>query len=245
MCQFFHINQESSNKNRYNNAFYYGILQDMTLALFDLDNTLLSGDSDFEWGEYLVKRGLVDRESYAKSNQYFLEQYQQGTLNIFEYSRFSFKPLADNKREDLLNWRTDFINHTIRPMISTESKALINKHKTQGDTLVIITATNSFITRPIANLLGIKHLIATEVQQNEQGYIAEVRGIPCFKEGKVIRLKTWLKEHQMTLEGSYFYSDSHNDLPLLELVDHAFAVDPDEILETTAKTNDWPILSLR
>lgn len=217
----------------------------MTLALFDLDNTLLSGDSDYEWGKYLVKRGLVDKKAYAQANQLFLEQYQQGILDIFEFTRFAFKPLAENKMADLLNWREDFIKTSIKPLISKKSKELIHKHQENGDTLVVITATNSFITRPIVDLFGIKHLIATEPKKNEHGFIAEIEGTPCFQEGKVTRLNEWLTQHQTTLENSYFYSDSQNDLPLLQLVDHPVAVNPDKQLEKIANTNGWPIISLR
>ncbi|MCK5725992.1 MAG: HAD family hydrolase [Thiotrichaceae bacterium] len=216
-----------------------------TLALFDLDNTLLSGDSDYEWGEYLVKKGLVDKKAYAEANQYFLEQYQEGTLDIIEFTRFAFTPLAENSLDDLLQWRADYLEDSIKPLITEKALDLVEKHKQQGDTLVVITATNSFITRPIVDLFGIEHLIATEIKQIDNRFVAEIDGTPCFQEGKVTRLNQWLQQQSATLQGSYFYSDSHNDLPLLEQVDHAIAVDPDEKLEKIALKNHWSIISLR
>jgi HAD superfamily hydrolase (TIGR01490 family) len=217
----------------------------MTLAIFDLDNTLLNGDSDYEWGKFLVNKGIVDKNSYEQANKHFLEQYQAGKLDIYEFSRFAFKPLADNSLEDLFSWRKTFLKEVIVPRISTKARDLVNKHLALDHTLLVITATNSFVTAPIVGEFGIPHLLATEPKQINGHYVAEIEGVPCFQEGKVTRLNTWLKNRDENLEGSFFYSDSHNDLPLLEMVDHAIAVNPDKKLETIARKNNWEVISLR
>jgi HAD superfamily hydrolase (TIGR01490 family) len=217
----------------------------MALAIFDLDNTLLGGDSDYLWGEYLVENNYVDSESYQQSNQLFYEQYLAGTMDIFEFSAFQFKPLADNTMTTLLVWRDDYLSKKIKPIILPAAQQLIKKHQQQNDTLLIITATNSFITGPIAEKLDIPNLIATEPEMINGQFTGQVDGMPSYQQGKVIRLEQWLTEQNTTLEGSYFYSDSHNDLPLLERVTHPVAVNPDDKLAAIAQQRDWPILSLR
>ncbi len=217
----------------------------MTLAIFDLDNTLLTGDSDFEWGQFMVNKGIVDQQEYERANKIFYEQYNGGTLDIHQYSQFAFTPLTQNSTEDLLNWRSEFLKKIIEPLITTKAKNLLEKHKQLDHTLMVITATNSFVTAPIVKLLGVTHLLATEPKQIDGRYVAEIEGTPCFQEGKVIRLNAWLEEHNESMEGSFFYSDSHNDLPLLEWVDIPIAVDPDEELEKIARDRDWKIMSLR
>ncbi len=217
----------------------------VSLAIFDLDNTLLGGDSDAAWGEFVAQRGLVDSEWYARKNFEFYEHYKQGTLDIFEFLRFSLKVLADYPLEQLHAWRREFIEEKVRPMLLPKAAELLTQHREQGDILLIITATNRFITEPIAELLGVDHLLATDPELTEQGYTGKVSGIPCFQEGKVQRLEAWLQGQQMSLEGSWFYSDSHNDLPLLERVDHAVAVDPDEVLRREAQARGWQVMSLR
>ena len=217
----------------------------MTLAIFDLDNTLLNGDSDYEWGQFLIRKGVVEKETYERANLQFLEQYQQGHLDIYEFARFAFKPLAENPLDLLLHWRNLFLKEVITPLMSKKSKALIQHHKSQKHTLLVITATNKFITAPIVEAFGIHHLIATEIKRQGDRYIAEIEGIPCFQEGKVERLNIWLKENNENLAGSTFYSDSHNDLPLLKMVDTPVAVDPDKKLEQIAKKREWDIISLR
>ena len=216
----------------------------MALALFDLDNTLLDGDSDFEWGNFLVAKKLVDRKEYESANNYFYEQYKQGTLNIVEYSAFSFKPLSVRTREELDALHTEFMQHIIQPMIKPKSMELVEKHRQQVDTPIIITATNSFITRPIAQYFGIENLIATEPKVVNGRYTTEVDGTPCFQEGKVTRLKEWLTKNGQNMTGSYFYSDSFNDLPLLEIVDTPIVVDPDDKLRQIAIDRKWDIISL-
>jgi HAD superfamily hydrolase (TIGR01490 family) len=217
----------------------------MALALFDLDNTLLDGDSDFEWGNFLVAKNLVDEKEYETANNYFYEQYKQGTLNIVEYSAFSFKPLSVRTREELDALHKEFMKHVIQPMIKPKSMILVEEHRQQGDTLIIITATNSFITRPIAQYFGIEVLIATEPKIVNGKYTIEIDGTPCFQEGKVARLNEWLINNQQTLAGSSFYSDSINDLPLLEVVDTPIAVDPDDRLHKVARNKSWSVISLK
>jgi HAD superfamily hydrolase (TIGR01490 family) len=217
----------------------------MALAIFDLDNTLLGGDSDYLWGEYLVENKLVDSADYQRTNQHFYDQYLAGTMDIFEFSAFQFKPLADNAMITLAQWRDDYLAKKIDPIILPAALTLIEKHAQQNDTLLIITATNSFITTPIANKLGVPNLIATEPELLNNQFTGKVSGTPSYQQGKVTRLQAWLSQTGHSLEGSYFYSDSHNDLPLLELVDKPFAVDPDPQLKTIAEQRNWPILSLR
>ena len=217
----------------------------MTLALFDLDNTLLSGDSDYEWGQFLVSKGLVDSASYEAANQRFYEQYKQGVLDIHEFSAFSFKPLSERNMEELADLHREFMATVIQPLMSPAALALVDDHRAQGHTLMIITATNSFITRPIADAFGIPHLLATESKIVNGRYTREVEGTPCFQHGKVTRLQQWLENRPETLAGSYFYSDSRNDLPLLEMVDNPVAVDPDATLHTTATARGWKVISLR
>ncbi len=217
----------------------------MALALFDLDNTLIDGDSDYEWGNFLVSKKLVNAEEYEKANTYFYEQYKNGTLDIVEFSAFSFKPLSLRKREELNTLHKEFMQKYILPRIKPQTPEVLSKHRSQGDTLVIITATNSFITRPIATHLNIEHLIATEPKIIDGKYTTEIEGTPCFQDGKVTRLNEWLKTNKESMEGSYFYSDSSNDLPLLEIVDKPIVVDPDENLRNVATQREWEITTLK
>lgn len=217
----------------------------MTLAIFDLDNTLLGGDSDHAWGEFLVQNKLVDAQWYQQKNDDFYRDYQQGNLDMFAYQSFVLSVLADNPLEVLHRWSEQFLNDVIRPMILPKGVNLIKQHKERGDHLLIITATNDFITAPIARLLGINDLIATTAEITEQGYTGNISGTPSFQAGKIERLNLWLKKTNLSMDGAWFYSDSHNDLPLLELVDNPVAVDPDDILKTKAQENNWKIISLR
>ena len=217
----------------------------MALAIFDLDNTLLDGDSDYLWGEFLVEQHIVDSAWYQQQNQHFYEQYLAGKMDINAFLTFQLKPLADNKLTDLTRWRTQYLAEKIWPVLLPASIQLITQHQKQGDTLLIITATNRFLTAPIAQKLGINHLIATEPEIIDGAYTGKITGTPSYQQGKVKRLHTWLKSHHHTLDGSYFYSDSHNDLPLLSCVHHPIAVDPDPTLRTIAKKRGWKIISLR
>ena len=216
----------------------------MTLAIFDLDNTLLRGDSDHAWGQFLVENRVVDGESYRLENERYYAQYRAGTLDILEFLAFALRPLAMHDLETLCAWHRRFLQEKIRPMITDSARALVESHRARGHTLVIITATNSFVTAPIAAEFGVQHLIATEAEMRGDRYTGNVRGVPCYREGKVTRLKAWMTEHGETLADSWFYSDSHNDLPLLGIVDHAMAVNPDDLLRAEAQRRGWRILQL-
>jgi len=217
----------------------------MALALFDLDNTLLSGDSDYEWGQFLVSKDWVDANVYDRANKKFYEDYKQGTLDITEFCAFTFTFLSTRTMQELKELHQSFMQERIVPLMGEKAKALIEHHKREGDTLVIITATNSFITKPIADAFGIEHLIATEAEIVDGKYTTKIAGTPCFKEGKVTRLNEWLKNNDHSMKNSVFYSDSHNDLPLLELANTAIAVDPDETLNQIAMQQGWQIMSLK
>ncbi len=217
----------------------------MSLAIFDLDNTLIADDSDYLWGQFLVDQGIVDKAQYEDANAKFYEDYRQGTLNIVEFLKFSLQPLANHPVEQLYQWREQFIKEIITPILLKPARILVDKHRNQGDTLLVITATNRFVTEPIVKLYGIENLLATTPEFIDGKYTGGFEGVPCFREGKVTLLQEWLKTEAETLHGSWFYSDSHNDLPLLNLVDHPVAVDPDEKLTITAKRANWSIISLR
>ncbi len=217
----------------------------MNLAIFDLDNTLLGGDSDYLWGRYLIEQGLVDGEYYERENLRFYEEYKVGTLDIHEFLRFSLKPLSQHGMASLHEWRKNFIQEKIEPIMLPAARALLQRHRDQGHILLIITATNRFVAEPIAARLGVEHLLATEPEIKQGRYTGNVSGVPCFREGKVENLKLWLKATGMNLASSWFYSDSLNDLPLLEMVTHPVAVDPDDTLADHARMRGWPIISLR
>ena len=217
----------------------------MSIALFDLDNTLIAGDSDFLWGCFLVEQGIVDAALYERENQRFYDQYRIGELDIHEFLDFQLRPLSEHSLDTLQQWRRQYVEEKITPILLPRAQTLIDRHRQQGDTLVVITATNRFITGPIVELYDIPHLLATEPEMLNDQYTGKVSGIPCFQDGKVERLSGWLVENRQSLQDSWFYSDSHNDLPLLNKVTHPVAVDPDEILEQHARNNDWPIISLR
>jgi HAD superfamily hydrolase (TIGR01490 family) len=217
----------------------------LALAIFDLDHTLLSGDSDHAWGQYLVDRGLVDPAIHQQRNDHFYEQYKSGSLDIHEYLEFAMRPLTQYDTEQMLAERERFLIERIDPLITQHARDLIEKHRAAGDVLLIITATNGFVTYPIAARLDIEHIIAPHPEVVDGRYTGKTVGIPSFQGGKVTRLNDWIAEHQHSLEGSYFYSDSHNDLPLLRIVDHPVAVDPDDTLKAAAEAAGWPIISLR
>lgn len=217
----------------------------MSLAIFDLDNTLISDDSDFLWGQFLVDQGIVDKVQYEQANIKFYDDYKQGKLDIVEFLHFSLAPLANNDPEQLYQWRAQFIEEVIKPIQLKPAIRLVNKHRFKGDTVMIITATNRFVTEPIAELFEIDILLATTPEFVNGRYTGNFEGTPCFQEGKVTLLNEWLKTSGQTMEGSSFYSDSYNDLPLLKLVDNPFAVDADDTLRQYANEADWPIISLR
>ncbi len=217
----------------------------MTLAIFDLDNTLLAGDSDHAWGEFLVEASIVDAEEYKRANDRFYEDYLNGELDIMRYLSFALQPLARHELNELMLWRDDFINTKIKPMMLPKAAELLDHHRAQEHTLMIITATNRFVTEPVAELLGIEHLIATEPELINGRYTGAVAGTPSFQEGKVERLDDWLQSTGESLDGAWFYSDSHNDIPLLEKVANPVAVDPDPNLAEHAQSRGWKIMTLR
>ncbi len=217
----------------------------MGIAIFDLDNTLLGGDSDALWGEFISEQGIVDADFYAKENQRFYEEYQAGTLDIHEFLNFSLKPLSEHDMPRLSKLHQRFMQDKIIPIMLPAAKTLLDEHRRQGHLLMIITATNRFVTQPIADLLGVDVLIATDPAIVDGRYTGAVAGVPCFQEGKVTRLHQWLEENNQQLENSWFYSDSQNDLPLLEKVDHPVAVDPDSALQQQANKQGWPVMTLR
>ncbi|MGO2355052.1 MAG: HAD family hydrolase [Marinomonas foliarum] len=217
----------------------------MTLAIFDLDGTLLNGDSDYTWGQFLVEKGLVDTQAYKEANDKFFIQYQSGTLDIHEYLAFSLAPLTKFSKDELAELHNTFMQEKIQPMMQRKANALLKHHKDQGHFLLMITATNQFVTGPIGDALGMDHIIAPVPEVIDGHYTGKVVGVPSFQEGKVTRLNDWLAETGHTMEGSYFYSDSRNDLPLLELVSHPIAVDADETLTKIAQERNWQHISLR
>lgn len=217
----------------------------MSLAIFDLDNTLLGGDSDHSWGEFLCEHKLVDAETYGKQNDQFYTDYKNGVLDMNAYVAFALEPMKSMSKAERDDLHQQFMKAKIAPLRLTKADELIEKHRSQGDTLMIITATNEFITTPIAAALGIEILLATSPEVVDDQFTGNIVGAPCFQEGKVTRLNEWLQANNTNLNGSYFYSDSINDLPLLETVDHPVAVDPDSQLESVAKERDWPVISLR
>jgi HAD superfamily hydrolase (TIGR01490 family) len=220
----------------------------LNLALFDLDNTILAGDSDYNWSRFLIQEGYLDGAIHAEKNEKFYADYKAGTLDIYAFVEFQFKPLARNPRAVLNQLLKKYVEEVIKPMITEKARALVKRHQEEGDLIIVITATNSFITKPIAELFGIENLIGTDPEEKEGEFTGKVSGLPSFKEGKVTRLEAWLKGKNLSLasfEKSYFYSDSHNDLPLMQKVTHPVAVDSDDVLSEYAKSKGWPQISLR
>jgi len=216
----------------------------MTVAIFDLDYTLLAGDSDYAWGQFLIEHHIVDGDEYRRRNDQYYADYQAGRLDIMDFLAFALAPLAAHGRQQLDAWHGQYMQEKILPMITAPARALVEKHRARGDTLVIATSTNSFVTGPIARAFGVEHLIATEPEEINGRFTGRVHGIPCYREGKVARLKQWLERAGHNLAGSFGYSDSHNDLPLLACVDHPVAVNPDPILAQHAAQAGWPVIHL-
>ncbi len=220
----------------------------MELVLFDLDNTLLAGDSDFEWAQFLISKGVLDKEVYEARNQQFYYQYKAGTLDIFEFLDFQLKPLARHSRAQLDAWHQEFMDTRVRPMMTPKAQALVKQHLDAGAVVAIVTATNSFVTGPIARAFGIPHLVATIPAQEDGAFTGKPRGTPAFKAGKIERVEAWLESLGLCWESfakSSFYSDSHNDLPLMNKVGNPVAVDPDDTLRAHAGNHGWPVISLR
>lgn len=217
----------------------------MSLVLFDLDNTLIAGDSDHLWGEFMVQRGLVDAATYRARNDEFYLAYQRGELDIEAYLNFSLEPLARYSLDQLDELHQEFLAEMIQPLRLPAAEALIAEHKAAGNLVAIITSTNRFITQPIANLLQVEHLLATELEMVDTRYSGRIVGRPCYRDGKIDHLERWLKDNPHSMEDAYFYSDSINDLPLLAQVDNPVAVDPDAELEAHARSQGWSVISLR
>ena len=217
----------------------------MSLAIFDLDNTLLNGDSDHAWGEFLVDKGIVDESFYRKQNDHFYELYKQSKLDIMEYLAFALEPLTRFSLEELAGLHNQFMAEYVTPMRLQKADALLAKHRAQGDYLLIITATNGFITRPIAKALGVDDILATDPEIVDNRYTGGILGTPCYQAGKVTRLHQWLQQTDHSLDNSWFYSDSINDLPLLEAVTNPVVVDGDDRLCAEAQQRGWPCISLR
>ena len=220
----------------------------MDLVLFDLDNTLLDGDSDFAWAQFLIAKGVLDREVQEARNVGFYEQYKAGTLDIFEFLDFQLAPLARHPRAQLDAWHREFMATSIAPMITDRARALAHEHLMRGALVAVVTATNSFVTGPIVREFGIAHLLATIPAQEHGAFTGKPRGMPAFKAGKIERVDSWLESLGLYLgsfERSWFYSDSHNDLPLMNRVSDPVAVDPDDTLRAHAIGRGWPVISLR
>ena len=219
----------------------------MNLTLFDLDNTLLNGDSDFEWSQFLIRIGVLDRELFEAKNLSFYEHYKAGTLDIHEFLDFQLKPLSRHSRKTLDEWHQRFMREQATGMITQPARDLVDRHRAAGDVCVIITATNSFVTAPIAREFGIENLIATEPEHKDGEFTGNVADVPCFREGKIIRLDNWLAARGWNLDSfadSTFYSDSLNDLPLLCRVKHPVAANPDPTLRLHAEQHGWRIINL-
>lgn len=217
----------------------------MTLALFDLDNTLLSGDSDYAWGQFVVAKGLVNKRTYSEANDRFYQDYLNGTLDAVAYQQFSMAPLAGKLTKEVNLLHKEFMKEYIEPFWLPKAVELIQEHRQKGDRLVVITATNRFIVQPIVRALRVDDLICSETEIVGRTYTGKLVDEPCMGQGKVHKLERWMKENNESLEGACFYSDSHNDLPLLNLVAKPIAVDPDDKLRAIAIEKEWPIISLR
>jgi HAD superfamily hydrolase (TIGR01490 family) len=220
----------------------------LDLILFDLDNTLLAGDSDYEWAQYLIEKGVRDRAEHEVKNLRFYEAYKAGTLDIHEFLNYQLKPLASYPQKKLKKWREEYVSTKIVPIMTAKARALVRESLAQTEYVLIITATNRFVTETIATEFGIKYLIGTEPEEINGEFTGKVAGTPSFREGKITRLEQWLQARDLGLHSfdtTRFYSDSLNDLPLLKLVKEPIAVDPDDTLRGHAEANGWPVISLR
>ena len=219
----------------------------LKLVLFDLDNTLLDGDSDYEWAQFLIEQGVLERASYEHRNQEFFDQYKAGRLDIHAFLDFQLAPLAQYPRAQLDAWHRLFMREKILPIIFAAARRLVTRNLQAGHLCAIVTATNSFVTAPIAREFGVDHLVATEPEEIGGRFTGKVSGTPCFREGKVARVEQWLARQGRAwsdFSETRFYSDSHNDLPLLERVSHPVAVRPDHPLKHAALERGWEVITL-
>lgn len=215
------------------------------LALFDLDHTLLDGDSDSLWFRFLTEQGAIDADEHAEERTRHARDYYAGRLDVAAFYNLTLRPLADHEPGKLLGWREQFVREYVVPRIAGEARTLLQEHRNAGHTLVIVTATNRFITEPIARELDVPHLLATEPEHDGVRFTGRVEGIPCFRDGKLSHLREWLYQENVMPGETWFYSDSHNDLPLLEYVHHPVAVNPDSILQEIAGRRHWPVMQIR
>jgi len=214
------------------------------LLIFDLDNTLLAGDSDRNWGIFLAEQKVVD-SSYLDESEKFYNNYYEGSLDIDGFLSFCLRPLIDNDMSYLLKLRQQFIDEKIKPIVTQTGKKLIDESQAEGKTVIIATATNDFVTRPIADLFNVDTLIATEFEIQNNNFTGKVLGEPCFRDGKLNKVKKWINENDYDLSKASFYSDSFNDLPLLEKVKYPVIVDGDDKLVEIGKNNNWECISFR
>ena len=218
------------------------------LSLFDLDNTLIAGDSDYGWAQFLIEAGVLDADLYERRNAGFFADYKAGTLDIHAFLDFQLRPLAEHEPSQLLAWRARFVAEKIVPILLPKARAVVGQRLAAGDLVAVVTATNSFIARPIAELYGISHLVATEPETIGGRFTGRTTGESCFREGKLHRVGDWLAAMDRSLSDfaeSWFYSDSHNDLALLSAVTHPVAIDPDPVLQEHAGARGWPVLTWR
>ena len=216
----------------------------MTLAIFDLDHTLITGDSDYLWGEYMVAKGIVDEQAFRQRNADFYQDYQRGCLDNDQYLAFALEPLTHHSIEALHAWRSDYVREWIEPLVAPGTPALLEEHRASGHELLIISATHLFVSEPIGRLLGIPTVLATEPEIVDDRYTGRFLGTPTYKDGKVTVLRQWANDKGLSLEGAYFYSDSLNDLALLEAIDNPVTVSPDDNLKAIAAERGWPIIDL-
>lgn len=231
----------------YNGQFSRPPIMSDRLALFDLDNTLLAGDSDHAWGEFLISQGLVDADTHRAANDAFYQQYLDGRLDIHAYVEFTLKPIVNLSADERGRLHHQFMNDVVMPMVLPKGRTLVNRHRELGDTCIVVTATNAFITKPIALEFGVDILLATDLEETEGRLTGSIEGIPCYQEGKVEKLRAWIEANKpgCTMEDACFYTDSINDLPLLECVAEPVAVDPDSKLSAVAQQRNWKTMSLR
>ena len=218
----------------------------MNIVLFDLDNTLINGDSDYQWGNYLVENNYVDSKLYKEKNDIFFEKYKNGTLCTKEFALFSYEALAKYDYKFLISIREKFFNEKIKPKILPKAIDLIKFHKKNNDVLAIVTSTNSFISKISADFFKIDNLLASEPEFINNRFTGKLFGEPCYQEGKVLKVKEWIKNNNLiNYEEIYFYTDSHNDIKLMEFCTKPIAVDPEPLLKELSIKNNWEIISLR
>jgi len=217
----------------------------MALALFDLDDTLIEGNCETEWFHYLAENGHIDATQYQSDLAEFDRQYAAGAPDIDEYIRYVLRTLTEHPLQTLLAWRTVWLNKNVIPMIARGTNSLLQRHRDAGDTLLIISASTTFCVQPIAELLGVENFISTNPEMKNGAYTGEFIAPTCFAKGKITLINRWLKTSEHGLLGSHFYSDSHNDIPLLELAEYPVAVDADDQLKKVAKNRGWSQISLR